>query len=661
MAIRMPRTLLLAILALAIVLAAAAAVGGQPQPQPKPEAPPQANEPAPPTSIVHPEADRRLRLAFPDDPDAVAQVYRVWIADGQIAFAAAELALRGGDRIQATQLRLAMFPDGKEAGKAVKTYPLVQNAVLRLDRAITSLSDLAKCKILAIEAVTPEPAAGPAPAAAEAVKVTEKALLQQKLEVLQKIEAVRIEKDLANLLIAQKQLRVDPNLGAQPHFAFPIDPKTPVRDLVPGPMKGLALPTNWANEDLNKVPEVAFGEPVAKTLTKDEALEATAHILAKINHVNHRKTDGFMLAMLDKRTDLRGLPVRMGEECRTREEQARIFAVIADMIRQNLQQAKSSEKIPLEAVEQFFGKFTEATLIGMVPAAKLGINRANVDHVQRATVAALMQILMPESENFRTGLARYLATVPQVDATRALAKLALFSPEDEVRGAAVEGLKTRRERDYTDILLEGFRYPLPAVSKRAAEALVKLERQDLLTNLVEVLERPDPRLPTKVQQGGKEVSTVRELVRVNHHRNCMLCHAPGNTETTPEGVLTVAVPLPNEALPKPSQGGYQSTPPASPDIVVRIDQTYLRQDFSLMMPVADAHPWPEMQRFDFLVRTRELTATEAEAYEPCCEVPEPGRLSPYHRSALFALRELTGRDTEPTAASWRKLLKLPSR
>ena len=41
------------------------------------------------------------------------------------------------------------------------------------------------------------------------------------------------------------------------------------------------------------------------------------------------------------------------------------------------------------------------------------------------------------------------------------------------------------------------------------------------------------------------------------------------------------------------------------------------------------------------------------------EDQEPGRLSPYHRAALYALRELTGRDTEPTAAAWRTLLKLP--
>jgi hypothetical protein len=87
--------------------------------------------------------------------------------------------------------------------------------------------------------------------------------------------------------------------------------------------------------------------------------------------------------------------------------------------------------------------------------------------------------------------------------------------------------------------------------------------------------------------------------------------------------------------------------------------TYLRQDFSMMMSVSDPHPWPEKQRFDFFVRTRVLTAQEAQAYETCCEADEPGRLSPYHRAALYALRELTGRDTAPTAAAWRNMLKLP--
>jgi hypothetical protein len=107
----------------------------------------------------------------------------------------------------------------------------------------------------------------------------------------------------------------------------------------------------------------------------------------------------------------------------------------------------------------------------------------------------------------------------------------------------------------------------------------------------------------------------------------------------------------------PPSGGYNNS---QPEILVRVDVTYLRQDFSTMQPVVDANPWPERQRFDFLVRTRELTEDEATAYRDKLKPREPGEFSPYQRAALAALRELTGRDTEPTPEAWRRLLKLPA-
>jgi hypothetical protein len=121
--------------------------------------------------------------------------------------------------------------------------------------------------------------------------------------------------------------------------------------------------------------------------------------------------------------------------------------------------------------------------------------------------------------------------------------------------------------------------------------------------------------------------------------------------------LTAAVPIPQDPLPSPSQG-YQNS---LPDILVRLDVTYLRQDFSLFQAVADANPWPEMQRFDFLVRTRTLTDKEAEAYREKLTIKEVGVQSPYHRAALAALRELTGRDTAPSSDAWRQLLNLPAK
>src|SRR5262249_17511624 len=161
--------------------------------------------------------------------------------------------------------------------------------------------------------------------------------------------------------------------------------------------------------------------------------------------------------------------------------------------------------------------------------------------------------------------------------------------------------------------------------------------------LIDSLEMPDPRLPITNKIQDKESTTIREIVKINHHRNCVLCHSPGNTEITPEVALRAPVPLPTDPFPKPSEGSpYQSSGPPAHDILVRIDTTDLRQDFSMMMPVADAHPWPDMQRFDFLVRTRELTPAEAQEYEALRPANEPGRLSEYHRAALYALRELTG-------------------
>jgi hypothetical protein len=273
-----------------------------------------------------------------------------------------------------------------------------------------------------------------------------------------------------------------------------------------------------------------------------------------------------------------------------------------------------------------------------------------------ARIAALTQILMPMAP-MHPGLVQYLSTISHTEATRALARLAIFSSDEGTRKAAIEVLKVRRERDYTDVLVQGLRYPWPVIARRAAEAITKLDRNDLVPQLIEVLEQADPRTPVMREIKGKNVPVESELVRVNHHRSCLLCHAPGNTGKVSADAVTAEVPVPGQPLTPPS-GGYATS---QPDILVRVDVTYLRQDFSTFLAVADANPWPEMQRFDFLVRTRALSDEEAHAYSDKLKPREPGEFSPYHRAALLALRELTGRDTEPTPEAWRRLLKLPAK
>jgi hypothetical protein len=501
-----------------------------------------------------------------------------------------------------------------------------------------------------------------------------------------------------------------------PQFKFNIDPATPVKDLLPIPPKKLADSKLILVEDLSQVREITFQEPLAKT---PEALAQTAHAMAKINHLNRQKPDGFLLALLGERPDLAGLPMAMGDACRMKGDRTQYFSQALNLIKQakglgqdavddlrvegvikqvsppngggkaapqavpaspapppapaTVPAPAPTDKVATPQVEEqkilmaltignglrlhadpeaFWDNFVKVCL-QEDKTTNSKLDPTQMELVTLARIAALMQVMAPESIVMRKGLVRFLAGTSHVEATLALAKLAIFSPEDEVRNPAVDALKVRREKDYTEILVRGLRYPLPAVAKRAADAMVRLERTDLVPELVSFLEEPDPRLPVLKEVEGKKVPVMREIVRINHHRNCLMCHAPAVINEVSEQVTTAEVPRPDQPLPLPSEGYSNSIP----DILVRLDVTYLRQDFSRLLPVADAHPWPDMQRFDYLVQTRVLTEKEAASLP----TPKAGALSPYQRTALASLRELTGRDTAPTPEAWRQLLDLPRR
>jgi hypothetical protein len=468
----------------------------------------------------------------------------------------------------------------------------------------------------------------------------------------------------------------------QPTIAFPaprrvqftVDPKTPLKDLLPKPPKAAPRKPSLPGDDLNSVPEVSLMESLPADMPGDKAFQEIGAQIVKINHVNKEKPDHFMTLLLGERSDLRGLPFLLGDDCRTSTERHQKFSHSVQAVRESARGVLSPIKLSEEQVENVW-----ATFRACCDRAERGqaAVESTTDHTSPARVGAIMQMMAPASAKMRLGMVKHLSSVSHPEATRALARLALYSPEDEVRRAAVAALQTRRERDYTEIIMAGFNYPMPAVSRRAAEAVVQLDRKDLVGRLVDILDEPDSRAPISKTIKGKQVSVVRELVRINHHHNCLLCHPPANGASTtgnvtvisgpvavtePQqnvtnivvnqpSVLTGAVPIPGEPLPTPGEG-YQG---ASPDVLVRIDATYLRQDFSLLQPVKNAQAWPALQRFDFLVRTRELGEEEAAEYQRLLK-REPGVLPPNHRAALLALRELTGKDTAPTAKAWRELL-----
>src|SRR5262249_34828773 len=139
----------------------------------------------------------------------------------------------------------------------------------------------------------------------------------------------------------------------------------------------------------------------------------------------------------------------------------------------------------------------------------------------------------------------------------------------------------------------------------------------LVPDLVDMLDAPDPRLPKKVTIGRRTAWAANELVRINHNRNCLLCHAAARKVVRPEtdssdeaSEFVGVVPIPTVPLPE-----LASSPEPQTNLIVRVGTTYLRQDFSAIQSVDDGSVWPARQRFDFVVRRRELKKAEANDLE----------------------------------------------
>jgi len=166
------------------------------------------------------------------------------------------------------------------------------------------------------------------------------------------------------------------------------------------------------------------------------------------------------------------------------------------------------------------------------------------------------------------------------------------------------------------------------VAEHASQALAQLGDPSAIALVAPLVDEPDPALP-RLNEENRWV--VRQLARVNHFRNCLLCHSASHS---PNDLVRGAIPSPGQSL---SPSGYGGSSRQGIDFV-RADTLYLKQDFSVMHTVADHQPWPLEQRFDYFVRTRELTPEEV-ARLPAAKPGE--RLDyPQRESVLAALREL---------------------
>src|SRR5262249_13569725 len=140
--------------------------------------------------------------------------------------------------------------------------------------------------------------------------------------------------------------------------------------------------------------------------------------------------------------------------------------------------------------------------------------------------------------------------------------------------------------------------------------------------------RPEPGDRARpVRASGREVYAVREVVRVNHLRNCLLCHPPSVATTD---LVRGSVPSPGEPLGSPDDA-YRARRNGT---FVHADVTYVRQDFSVPQPVAKPGNWPAYQRYDYVLRTRYATEEELRRAEP--------KTYPQREAVRWALRELVG-------------------
>ncbi len=286
------------------------------------------------------------------------------------------------------------------------------------------------------------------------------------------------------------------------------------------------------------------------------------------------------------RDELRGLPLTAEDACQSSEAAVKCLARVsrAPRVGPGLRR-RAAATLP-----EHYGD----PLVAWLATSREGLAQEPLH------VGPLVQVCEVESEPARQELVTTLGQTKGEAATRALAARAAFDLSPAVRQGAIAELKRRSLDEARPVLLAALRHPWAPAADHAALALVELNDQKASGGLEKMLEGPDPCRPFKDGEGWQ----VRELVRVNHLRNCLLCHPPSSSRSD---LVTGPIPTPGKRLPEIYYSGRGSAP------AVRADIVYLRQDFSAVHPVEKAAPWPAEQRFDYLVRTRQLAAQEANA------------------------------------------------
>ena len=344
--------------------------------------------------------------------------------------------------------------------------------------------------------------------------------------------------------------------------------------------------------------------------------------------------------MLVDREDLKGLPLVMkDDECRMDEKQGLEMNAVSTTVGPILSRFDSF-------ASRNFGMHSEGRrmlLEQQINNVKSVFSRMSDSPQSLLTIDQMLQI---EDAGLRIELVKLLEESRSPMSANLLASYAKFDLSARVRILATSALSGFPRSFYRESLHDGLRYPWPEAARHSAEALVRLNDVESIPTLVDMLKEPDPRVP--IQKNDQYVR--KELVAINHLRNCMLCHADSQ-RVADKG--QAPVPAWDKELPRT----YYSF--RSPGLLMaRADITYMRQDFSVVQSVEFAKPWPENQRFDYVVQNRKVTKEEFDQRKD----QKTTDSSAYEQAIVFALQKLTGKKAPDNShESWSEIVsRLPA-
>jgi len=355
-----------------------------------------------------------------------------------------------------------------------------------------------------------------------------------------------------------------------------------------------------------------------------------------------RSNDGSTAEPLDRwlkhRSDLAGLPISMGGSCRLTAVATRNLKYVSQQfgrirIQGLLRCNACSGPLELGSTEAAFDRRVETD-----PSKFLAQLRKRFR--DSSAIPGLTQIMQGCGVAARLVIVDWLADVRTSTASAALAGRAVFDPSPDVRRASIAALQHRDPDEFRSVLINGLRYVWAPAAQHASVALVAVNDQEARTALLDLAYAPNPQSPQRDLDGNW---FVHQLTRVNHLRNCLLCHAPSVDSIgfrAAENRLDAAVPTPSQRIVVYS-GRNTSAESVRPDI------TYIRQDFSVRHEVDEPAHWPRLQRFDYFVRTKRISEVDARYLQRWYRSHD----YPQHRSVLFALQQLDAQHWSRVIAS----------